>query len=336
EANSDQFLIIVGMQHGYLGTLLAYLSGLAAASGILIVATIALSSMFLNHWLVPARSRHFDARLYHWLLWARRALIITILILAYLFYLVTGDERSLIELGALGFVALLQFTPALIATLYWANGNRLGFFAGLLVVSFIWFVGLFAPIMLPHLELHPWLELLGFTHPEPLNQWHKIAAVAVFANSFVFTIVSMITPSSRAEKSAAEACVIDCLKRSFRWKLEANNSREMLDALSQTIGAETSESEFTLPLTYLQSNVNEDRPYALRRLRDQIETNLSGLLGPSVAHDTVSKQLPYLPDDENSANHEDFQLIEARMELYRNRLSGLAAELDSLRRFHRQ
>src|SRR5699024_2619678 len=45
EANSDQFLIIVGMQHGYLGTLLAYLSGLAAASGILIVATIALSSM---------------------------------------------------------------------------------------------------------------------------------------------------------------------------------------------------------------------------------------------------------------------------------------------------
>lgn len=335
-ATGGQFFLAVGAQQGPMAAILAYLAGLAAASGVLIVATIALSSMLLNHWVVPARSRRFDSRLYHWLLWARRALIVGVLILAYAFYLATSTEQDLIELGVLGFTALLQFTPGLIATLYWVGSNRLGFFAGLLVGFFIWFVGLLIPILLPQLTLHPLLEMLGLTHPEPLGQWHKIATVTVLANSTIFAIVSALTTSSRAEKSAAKACVVDSLKRSFRWKLEASNAGEMLHSLSKVLGAETAEREFSLALADLQLSMNENRPYALRRLRDQIKTNLSGLLGPSVAHDIVSKQLPYLPDNDTNASNEDYQLIEARMELYRDRLSGLAAELDSLRRFHRQ
>lgn len=331
-----QFFLAVGAQQGASGAIFAYLAGLAAASGMLIVATIALSSMLLNHWVVPARSRRLDNRLYHWLLWARRALIVGVLILAYAFYLSAGEEKTLIELGVLGFVALLQFTPGLVATLYWTSGNRLGLFAGLLVGFFIWFVGLLTPTLLPQLHLHPLLEMLGLTHPEPLGQWYKIATVAVLANSVVFAMVSALSTSSRAEKSAAKACVIDSLKRSFRWKLEASNANEMLHALSKALGAETAEREFNLALTDLQLSPDENRPYALRRLRDQIETNLSGLLGPSVAHDIVSRHLPYLPDADSNTSNEDYQFIEARMELYRDRLSGLAAELDSLRRFHRQ
>src|SRR5690606_10921599 len=68
---------------------------------------------------------------------------------------------------------------------------------------------------------------------------------------------------------------------------------------------------------------------------DQLETNLSGLLGPSVAHQLVDDHLPYKAQGEEESN-EDIQFIESRLEQYRSRLSGLAAELDSLRRFHRQ
>ncbi|RDT21017.1 PAS domain-containing protein, partial [Klebsiella pneumoniae] len=75
--------------------------------------------------------------------------------------------------------------------------------------------------------------------------------------------------------------------------------------------------------------------YALRRLRDRIEANLSGLMGPSVAQDIVETFLPYKTSEESYVT-EDIHFIESRLEDYHSRLTGLAAELDTLRRYHRQ
>jgi len=80
---------------------------------------------------------------------------------------------------------------------------------------------------------------------------------------------------------------------------------------------------------------DEHRPYALRRLRDRIEANLSGLMGPSVAQDIVENFLPYKHGTEGYVT-EDIHFIESRLEDYHSRLTGLAAELDALRRYHRQ
>ena len=44
----------------------------------------------------------------------------------------------------------------------------------------------------------------------------------------------------------------------------------------------------------------EDRPYALRRLRARLEANLSGLMGPTVAHDIITRSLPFQEDAELS------------------------------------
>jgi PAS domain S-box-containing protein len=85
----------------------------------------------------------------------------------------------------------------------------------------------------------------------------------------------------------------------------------------------------------LQLPFDEQRPYALRRLRDRIEANLSGLMGPSVAQDIVENFLPYKAADESYVT-EDIHFIESRLEDYQSRLTGLAAELDALRRYHRQ
>jgi PAS domain S-box-containing protein len=80
---------------------------------------------------------------------------------------------------------------------------------------------------------------------------------------------------------------------------------------------------------------DEGRPYALRRLRDRLEANLSGLMGPSVAQDIVETFLPYKAGSETYVT-EDIHFIESRLEDYHSRLTGLAAELDTLRRYHRQ
>ena len=113
------------------------------------------------------------------------------------------------------------------------------------------------------------------------------------------------------------------------------NRLHIIVCLAEPLGQVTATREVELALRDLSLSRNETRPYALRRLRDQIETNLSGLLGPSVAHQLVDDHLPYKPQAEGESS-EDIQFIESRLEQYRNRLSGLAAELDGLRRFHRQ
>src|SRR5699024_10479477 len=100
------------------------------------------------------------------------------------------------------------------------------------------------------------------------------------------------------------------------------------------LGPVTAAREVAMAVRDLRLKHSETRPYALRRLRDQLETNLSGLLGPSVSHQLMDDNLPYKPQEGESS--EDIRFIESRLEQYRDKLSGLAAELDSLRRFHRQ
>ena len=78
---------------------------------------------------------------------------------------------------------------------------------------------------------------------------------------------------------------------------------------------------------------DEKRPHALARLRDKIETNLSGLMGPTVAHEIVGTFLPL--DNDKGYMTQDLHFIETRLEAYHSKLTGLAAELDSLRRYHR-
>lgn len=58
-------------------------------------------------------------------------------------------------------------------------------------------------------------------------------------------------------------------------------------------------------------------------------------MGPSVAQDMVETFLPYKSGNENYVT-EDIHFIESRLEDYHSRLTGLAAELDALRRYHRQ
>ena len=56
-------------------------------------------------------------------------------------------------------------------------------------------------------------------------------------------------------------------------------------------------------------------------------------MGPSIAHDIVDSFLPL--DVDNDYVAQDIHFMESRLEAYHSRLTGLAGELDSLRRYHR-
>lgn len=314
--------------------MLAFAAGLSAASGVIIVCTLSLAAMVLNHLVLPLAPFNRRRNLYAWLLWSRRALIAAIILVAHVFYLLMGDRHTLSELGFLAFVATMQFVPGLFGVLLWAKGNRDGFMAGLAAGFCVWLFGLLLPVMLG-VQVHLSIPFLINDVFPTVNNSYMVATFAIFLNALIFGIVSLLTESTPAEKLAAETCNVDNLRKPQRWELSVKSAREFVGRLAKPLGAVTARREVDLALNDLAMSLDETRPYALRRLRDQLESNLSGLLGPSVALEVLESSIPYINPAEGPAT-QDIHFIESRLEEYHDKLTGLAGELDSLRRFHRQ
>lgn len=313
--------------------LIAYVGGLSASSGLIIVTTLALSGMVLNHLVLPLYQPPTEGNIYRWLKWTRRALIVAIIMAGYGFYLLLGAEHNLANLGIVAFVATLQFLPGVLSVLYWPTANRRGYIAGLLAGIGVWTVGMLLP-MLGNLQGF-YIPALNLIYVLDDSSWHFAAIASLAANVLVFTLVSLFSEASPEEKSAAEACAVDNVRRPQRRELLAQSPQEFATQLAKPLGAKTAQREVEQALRDLHLPFDESRPYALRRLRDRIEANLSGLMGPSVAQDIAETFLPYKAGSETFVT-EDIHFIENRLEDYHSRLTGLAAELDALRRYHRQ
>ena len=109
---------------------------------------------------------------------------------------------------------------------------------------------------------------------------------------------------------------------------------EIIERLSSRIGASTARNEVDRALQRLALPPNESRPYALRRLRDEIEANLSGLMGISMASEILDRLVPYRLPETSVAT--DINLIESRLTQARDQFTGLTAELNNLRLYHRR
>lgn len=332
--NPEYFALGLGIAvNSQLLALIAYIGGLSAASGLIIVMTLALSGMVLNHLVLPLYQPPAEGDIYRWLKWTRRALIATIITAAYGFYLLLGAEQDLSNLGIAAFVATLQFLPGVLAVLYWPAANRRGFIAGLLAGITVWLFSTLLPLLLNLQEIR--LPFLDISYIPSDSNWHLAAIASLAANILAFTLVSLFTEASSEETSAAEACAVDNVSRPQRRELLVHSPQDFANQLAKPLGAMAAQKEVEQALRDLQLPFDEHRPYALRRLRDRLEANLSGLMGPGVATEMVETFLPYKSGNESYVS-EDIHFIESRLEDYRSRLTGLAAELDTLRRYHRQ
>ncbi|MCP5175484.1 MAG: ATPase [Moraxellaceae bacterium] len=334
--NPEYFTIAIAQaSQSSLLSLLVFIAGISAASGTIVVTLLSLSSMVLNHVVLPLAQPSPDYNLYHWLVWVRRLLIVCIMGLSYAFYGLFTFEHTMTEMAILTFIGTLQFAPGLVSVLFWPRATRAGFLAGLSVGLLIWFSVLVIPYILNLPNFFTQLISINLRFFEDPIYWHHIGLGSTIANAVVMFVVSLITKQTASEQMAADSCAVDNLRRPYRWSLKAKSVEDFINSLSEVLGRLTAEREVEQALIDLSMSPEETRPYALRRLRDQIESNLSGLLGPSVAHEILDTHLSYQIRPETPAS-EDIHYVESRLEEYKHRMSGLAGELDALRRFHRQ
>ncbi|HEX8962586.1 MAG TPA: sensor histidine kinase [Rhodocyclaceae bacterium] len=150
--DADTFVLTLPMAHQQEGlALLVFIGGLSAATGMVIVETIALSTMVCNDLVMPLllrwRALGLAARrdLSGLLLGIRRWAIAAILLLGYIYFRGAGEAYALVGIGLISFAAVAQFAPALIGGLYWRGGTQAGALAGLLAGFGLWLYTLLLP-----------------------------------------------------------------------------------------------------------------------------------------------------------------------------------------------
>ncbi len=328
----EYFVLSLGIDGNQpLLALAIFIGSLSAACGVIIVTTLAIASMCLNHLILPFYHPSGERDIYRWLLWIRRCLIAAIILCGYGFYRLVGEHEAITSLGMTACVAALQLMPGVIAVLYWSRGNRAGFLAGLIAGGIVWLIFMMLPIS-SNIDVAVLLSR-QLQIPLPQDVWSGATLISLALNISVFAIVSLLVPTSDEERAAAQVCALDVLNRPRRRTLNVHNATDIERRLATALGESSASREVTRALEDLGFDRSENRPYALRRLRDRLETNLSGLLGPAIALDMVNRVLPY---ESTAEPTEDINLIESRLERYKYHLTGLAADLDGLRRHHRQ
>jgi sigma-B regulation protein RsbU (phosphoserine phosphatase) len=146
-AGADFFVIGVPLATGHTGiAMLAFLGGLSAAAGMVIVESVAISTMLLNHIFMPVIVRFTPQAWFPLLLINLKRLgIFLVIFLGYFYYRIVGDSFMLVNMGMISFSAAAQFLPAMLGALYWRRGNKSGAITGMLLGSLTWFYTLLIP-----------------------------------------------------------------------------------------------------------------------------------------------------------------------------------------------
>ena len=194
-------LLVLGLplSHGAQGlALLAFLGGFSAATGMVVVETIALSTMLSNDLIAPMMLRHGrvigGADMGRLMLHVRRAAILAVMGAALGYACAVSESERLAVIGLTAFAAMAQFAPALILAVRRGNRDALAAKAGLLVGLAVWGYTLFLPELLAPEQLKPLagtvadpLALMGLTGLSPISHgtlW------SLGANLFAFALVS--------------------------------------------------------------------------------------------------------------------------------------------------
>jgi Na+/proline symporter/signal transduction histidine kinase/ActR/RegA family two-component response regulator len=152
---ADSYVLMLPSWNGQSMTLaFAFIGALSAATGMVVVATIALSIMISNELIVPlwlrfsSHQKKRSSDLADSLRLIRRISIISILLMAWWLEQIMLNSENLAGIGLTSFAACAQLIPAIWAALYWPAAHRKGVMAGLIAGMFMWFYCLLLPLLL--------------------------------------------------------------------------------------------------------------------------------------------------------------------------------------------
>lgn len=300
-AQGDTFVLLLPLEHGYPWlALLVFIGGISAATAMVVVVSITLSTMLLNSLIMPLLARLWREKDWsHWLLNLKRAGILLITLLGYLSYRTIGPVTMLVEMGLIAFAGVAQLAPALFGAMYWRRATGSGAIAGLAAGYAVWAYTLLFPYLIyadwfPESILTdgPWgLSFLRPTALFGLSDWHPLTHAffwSLTVNLGLYISVSLLTqPSADEELQISRFVDVFGVPSEIGLEPRATNLPEapQFEALAaKFVGQERAREAVQ---DFIQANKLEEAASwtdaEKLKLRDYIERLIGGSVGPAAA-----------------------------------------------------
>ncbi|MBF9035630.1 sodium:solute symporter [Rhodobacterales bacterium HKCCE2091] len=305
-SNPDLFVLTLPLHLNQGGlALLAFLGGFSAATSMVIVASLALSTMVSNHIIVPiwmALTRGEDPMsgdMRQVALVARRVSIAGTLTLGLVYYRLSGGSEALASIGLIAFLGVSQVLPALLGGMVWRGATRAGAAAGIAVGFAIWAWILLLPAAAAALPVEPiladgpfgmaWLRPatpFGLTGTDPLL---TAMVLSLGLNAFFFILVSLMTFPSPLERlmGAQFVNVYDHAPAPAAWRGSVGTADDLLVMARRILGTGRAGRLFreAAEAQGREDGLPEPTPDFLERL----ERELAGSVGAATAHAMIAQ-----------------------------------------------
>jgi Na+/proline symporter/nitrogen-specific signal transduction histidine kinase len=347
--DADTFVLTLPMaEKQELLALLVYIGGLSAATGMVIVETIALSTMVCNDLVMPVLLRMRGLRLNErpdltgLLLGIRRGAIVLILLLGYLYFKLAGEAYALVSIGLISFAAVAQFAPVVLGGIFWKGGTRKGALCGLSAGFAVWCYTL----LLPALARSGWIPAgvledgpFGIQLLKPL-QLFGLAGLDQITHAMIWSMVANIgayvgvslLASASADEHRQASLFVDVFKQGGEsggarfWRGSASVP-ELYSLLVRFMGAASAEEAFRDYAAAKRLRWPGDGLVADAALVHYVEVQLGGAIGSASARVMVAsvvKEEALTVDEVREILDEASQVV-----VYSHRLEQKSRELEA-------
>ena len=282
----DSFVLALPLMHENIPlTTFVFIGGISAATAMIVVATLTLSTMISNDVVLPLMLRRkFKRNLIttsykSQILLVRRFTIAGILILSYFYQQWFGHGKALASMGLVAFSLVTQLLPAIVGGLYWRKGHAYGVYAGLLAGFSCWVLILMLPILDAGNTLNTELQQTLIT---------RGTLIALFANIGCYISFSLGADERLIDKIQAAAFVNPKEQAVLARRLNKNVQATVYDfkVLLQTfLGVQRSQqvmAQFSLTNPLGDNNAHPSSEFIA-----YCERALTGVLGASSAQALV-------------------------------------------------
>ena len=233
--------------------LLTMVGGLSAATGMVVVESVALAITISNDLVMPLLLRRntqaaaTEGDIGALVLWVRRLAIVGVLALGFAYERMAG-EAGLVSIGLLSFAAVAQIAPSFLGGLFWRRGTARGAIAGMTIGALAWLYLLLLPSIRPeqalaHLLAHgplaiAWLSpasLVAFA-PNALVGGVVLSLAANVAAFVAFSLTRQPSALERAQASAFAGAGVGGEPQAFRLWRSSTTGGELEAAVARYLG----------------------------------------------------------------------------------------------------
>jgi PAS domain S-box-containing protein len=342
---ADYFVLSLPFNNGerFLSTL-AFIGGFSAATSMVIVEALALSTMVMNSIVMPAVIRFHDISEFPTtILNLKRIAILAIVFLGYLFAIFIGEFYSLVDMGLKSFEAVTLFAPAFLLGLYWKRGTKAGATAGLIAGFIVWFYTLILPALikaglLKDFELFDYIFKSEIFNPNSLfgvkglGKWGNSFFWSMLLNLLFYIGVSIFTKQTKEEEVQSLVFVESYENIKNIAATSSYTINDIEDILTQYIGK--TEARDAIKSFLLKKNKRRDELTTtdLFELRHEAEKVLSGAIGSSISAIIFENKF-LLTERERKELSESIKNITENLRLSRKELAEANRELLFLKEF---